>query len=139
MPQRVIAYIGLGANLGDARKAVLTAIRAIAADGGGPCVVVVRSGETHGADPGVVALRRVLRTHPLVTINGGVVRARDRHRDGRPASTAIVNTLALLAVPVPSGCAVLLFAWLIWRGAATTTTTSSATTPARASGATALT
>ena len=48
MPQRVIAYIGLGANLGDAREAVLTAIRAIAQLDG---VVHVRRSSLYGSAP----------------------------------------------------------------------------------------
>lgn len=48
MPQRVIAYIGLGANLGNARKAVLTAIRAIAQLDG---VVHVRRSSLYGSAP----------------------------------------------------------------------------------------
>lgn len=48
MPQRVTVYIGLGANLGDAREAVLLAIRAIAQMDG---VTHVRRSSLYGSAP----------------------------------------------------------------------------------------
>ena len=92
MPALVLAYIGLGANLGDARRAVTEAIQAIAAL---PQTSLTRQSSLHGSAPvdaggddyvnAVVEVQTRLEPHALLAALQAIEKAAGRARPYRNA------------------------------------------------------